>query len=170
MTMIVIGIDLGLTGALTRLEDGKLTNMADMPVMQRGTKAASVKNQVNAAGLADLLRVWTEGHDRHIECVVYLERVQAMGRTDKGGSQGASSNFSLGHTAGIVEGVVASLGIPHEIIPPATWKKEFGIKADKEHARALAQRWYPGASLARKKDHNRAESLLIARYGHQRTA
>lgn len=167
MTTIVIGIDLGLTGSLAKLHDGRLTEMADMPIMQRGTKAAAVKNQVNAAGLAQLMVEWTANHDRKVECLVVMERVQAMGRTDKGGGQGASSNFSLGHTAGIVEGVMSALGIPHEIIAPAKWKKMFALGPDKDQARALAQRYYPSASLARKKDHNRAESLLIARYGHE---
>jgi crossover junction endodeoxyribonuclease RuvC len=170
MTMIVIGIDLGLSGALSKLMDGNLKEMADMPVMQRGTKSASVKNQVNAAELATLLGEWTRGHDRRIECRVVMERVQAMGGSKNGRSQGVSSSFSLGHTAGIVEGVVSAMGIPHEIIPPAAWKKLFALGADKDQARALAQRWYPAASLGRKKDHNRAESLLIARYAHEMAA
>lgn len=170
MTQVVIGVDLGLSGALTKIVDGKMVDMADMPIMQRGTKSASIKNQVNGAGLTSLLEAWTEGHDRRVECLVLMERVQAMGAKKNGRSQGVSSSFSIGHTAGIVEGVVAAMGIPHEIIAPAAWKKALGLTSDKEQARGYAQRLYPAASLARKRDHNRAESLLIAHYGYQRHA
>ena len=173
MSTVIIGCDLGLTGAWSKIVDGSLIDMADMPVMQRGTKSAAVKNQVNAAALAELLRTWTAGYDRHTECIVVMERVQAMGGSKNGRSQGVSSSFSLGHTAGIVEGVVSALGIPHEIVSPATWKKALGVPGGEDQknvARAMAQRWYPGASLARVKDHNRAESLLIARYGYQQHA
>ena len=170
MTMIVIGIDLGLSGAIAKLVDGNLQDMADMPVMLRGTANASVKNQVNAAALHQLLAAWTPEVDRRVECLVLMERVQAMGASKNGRSQGVSSSFSLGHTAGIVEGVVTSMGFAHEIITPQSWKKALGVGKDKDEARAMAQRWYPSAPLARQKDHNRAEAILIARYGHQRNA
>lgn len=170
MTMLVIGIDLGLSGALTKIVDGRMTDMADMPIMQRGTKAAAIKNQVNASALYELLCKWTKGHDRRVECIVFMERVQAMGGSKNGRSQGVSSSFSLGHTAGIVEGVVAAMGIPHEIVQPAEWKRAFGLKADKEQSRSMAQRFFPEASLARKCDHNRAESLLLAKWGYERQA
>ncbi len=43
------------------------------------------------------------------------------------------------------------------------WKRLQGlVKKDKEAARLKAQRLFPWASLKRKKDHNRAEALLIA--------
>lgn len=170
MCTVVIGIDLGLSGALTKIVDGSMADMADMPIMQRGTKSASVKNQVNPAALKSLLTAWTEGHDRKVECLVVMERVQAMGGSKNGRSQGVSSSFSLGHTSGIVEGVVAAMGIPLEIIAPAQWKKALGLGKDKEQARAMAQRYFPQASLARVRDHNRAESALLAKWGYDRRA
>ncbi len=155
--MIVIGIDPGLEGALSAVSDHGLIDMQDMPVMPRSA-GGTVKQQVNAAGLYQLLRDWVNGHDKN-EFVVFFERVNAMPK------QGSASTFSLGHTAGIIEGVVSSYGLAHEIITPQSWKKHFKLTSDKDAARALAQRFYPGASLARKRDHNRAESLLIARFG-----
>ena len=155
--MIIIGIDPGLEGALGMLSTSGLVDMQDMPVMPRSA-GGTVKQQVNAAALHTLLREWVNGHDKN-EFIVFFELVNAMP------AQGSASTFSLGHTSGIIEGVVCAAGLAHEIITPQTWKKHFKLGKDKDAARALAQRYYPQASLARKKDHNRAEALLISRYG-----
>jgi crossover junction endodeoxyribonuclease RuvC len=154
---LVIGIDLGLTGAMALIDHHGLLDMRDLPVMPRSS-AGSVKNQVNAAGLREVLREWMQGHDKN-EAMCFWERVSAMP------SQGSASTFSLGHTAGIVEGVVCAVGLAHMLIAPASWKKHFKLPKEKDAARALAQRYYPEASLGRIKDHNRAEAILIARYG-----
>lgn len=158
--MIVIGVDPGLEGALAKVGSDGLIDMQDMPIMPRSA-GGTVKNQVNAAALFQLLRGWTEGHSKN-EFMCFWERVNAMPK------QGSASTFSLGHTAGIIEGVFCSFGLSHEMITPATWKKYFKLSSDKDAARALAQRYYPQASLARKKDHNRAEALLIARFGWEK--
>ncbi len=155
--MLILGIDPGLSGAISLVGSQGLVDMQDMPVMPRSA-GGTVKQQVNAAGLYSLIRGLMNGHDKN-EFIVFFERVNAMPK------QGSASTFSLGHTAGIIEGVISATGLSHEIITPQSWKKHFKLTADKDAARALAQRYYPSASLARKKDHNRAESLLIARYG-----
>jgi crossover junction endodeoxyribonuclease RuvC len=159
--MIVIGIDLGLSGALAMIDHTGLLQMSDMPIMAHGK--GTVKNQVNAAGLAQLLKDWEAGHDKN-EFLVVFETVRAMPK------QGSASTFSLGHTAGVVEGVVAARGLAHLAITPVEWKKAYRLTSDKEEARALAQRLYPNASLARVKDHNRAEALLISRFAYSKHA
>jgi crossover junction endodeoxyribonuclease RuvC len=64
------------------------------------------------------------------------------------------------------------LGLCHvslKYVPPQTWKKFHGIppKSDKEYSRGLVMQMRPDLAkeLARKKDHNRAEAVLIALYG-----
>ena len=59
-------------------------------------------------------------------------------------------------------------GFPLHVVRPQDWKRYFSLPKEKEHARALAISYYPQAPLARVKDHNRAEALLIARYGWER--
>jgi hypothetical protein len=59
--------------------------------------------------------------------------------------------------------------IKHQPVQPATWKRFVNVLgADKTGAaaRAVAMKLYPGAAsaLQRVKDHNRAESLLIAHW------
>lgn len=176
--MRVISIDLGLTGAIAAVDRNGLADLRDLPTMLKS--GGAVKSQVNAAALADLLLELISGHDKN-EIMVILEGVRAMP------SQGSASTFSLGHTAGICEGVVSTLRLPHKMIAPAMWKNHFGIRAEKtekgdtsgkarakeaakEAARTMAQRLYPNAPLARKKDHNRAEAILIARYGYEKHA
>lgn len=158
--MIIIGIDPGLEGALAKVGSAGLIDMQDMPIMPRSV-GGTVKNQVNGAGLHQLLQEWVRSHDKN-EFMVFIERVNAMPK------QGSASTFSLGHTTGIIEGVICAYGLAHQMIQPGSWKKHFKLTADKDAARALAQRYYPEASLTRKKDHNRAESLLIARYGWEK--
>lgn len=164
--MIVIGIDPGLSGALAMIDRNGLAALADMPVMARGA-GGYVKRQVNGAELASLLGHWMLEHERN-EIVVVLELVGAMPR------QGTSSVFSLGLSAGIVEGVLMAKRLRHELVAPQVWKRAMKVRGprrrQKELARSLAQRLYPGADLTRVKDHGRAEAILIARYGWQQWA
>jgi crossover junction endodeoxyribonuclease RuvC len=74
-------------------------------------------------------------------------------------------------TRGVVETVLELARLDVRAVQPATWKRWYGLigseKADGiEKARAL----YPLAEshLKRKKDHNRADALLLAHFG-QRT-
>lgn len=161
--MIIVGIDPGITGALAAINHRGLQAVSDMPVMQRSPVRATVRNQVNAVALADLLRAWLEGYDKN-EIHIFIERVNAMPK------QGVSTMFSMGHTSGIIEGVVAARGYPHELITPRAWKKALKLGPDKHQARTMAQRLYPEAPLALAKHHNRAEAILIARYGYQASA
>lgn len=158
--MIVIGIDPGITGAVAAIdEDGNYIDVRDIPVMAKGKGGSKVKNQVNAATLVNILKDFTYGGNRDLKAIVYLERVSAMP------GQGVSSMFSMGDTFGVCRGVVAAMDIPIEIITPQSWKKYYGLGSDKEVCRAKAIELYPTAPLGRKKDHNRAEAILIARYG-----
>ena len=80
--------------------------------------------------------------------------------------QGVSSMFGFGVSYGILQGVIASLGIPSVLVTPQRWKKAAGLMGKpKDYARTLAQRLYPAAELSRKKDIGRADAILIARYG-----
>lgn len=175
--MRVIGIDPGLSGALCLIENGVLAAVIDMPVMAKGKGSGLVKNEVNPAGLATVLREWLAGISDASEVRVVVELVNS--RPTTGPPQpcpvckrdrkalGSSSVFSMGDTGGCIRGVLAALGLPVEWVSPATWKRHFQLPGGaemKEVARAHAIKLYPGADLARKKDHNRAEAILLARW------
>lgn len=54
-------------------------------------------------------------------------------------------------------------------IRPADWKKELRVGKEKEDSRHLALKLFPKADILRKKDHNRADALLISEYGRRQT-
>lgn len=147
--LIYIGIDPGISGAIALLTPQKeLIETHFMPIMKLG-KA----NRVNAADLARILRMAGRGY-------AIVERVSAMP------GQGVVSMFSFGHAAGVAEAVLATLGIPYELVTPQRWKRHFGlIGLEKDASRAKAIQLYPKASLSRKKDVGIADAILLARYG-----
>jgi crossover junction endodeoxyribonuclease RuvC len=174
---LVVGIDPGLTGALALLRAGRLIAIADMPVMVKGKGTSKVRHEINPAGLAQVLRSWVPEERLQQRLRIVVEVVNSMPRAgppqpcpvckrDRK-AMGSSSVFSMGDSTGCIRGVLAALGFSIEWVSPATWKAHFklaGGPLQKEAARAQAIRLYPEADLARKKDHNRAEAILIARW------
>ena len=67
--MRVIGIDPGLSGAIAILEDNKVLQIFDMPVMAEGKKN---KRQLNSAQLANIIKENTQGSE---EKAVVVEQV-----------------------------------------------------------------------------------------------
>lgn len=150
-----IGIDPGVSGALALLADDNsaLIDIADMPVMALG----KTKRQVNAAELAKILAKWNESF---LVSVAYLEQVSAFP------GQGVTAMFNFGVSYGVVQGVLGALQVPVVLVTPQAWKRRASlIGKPKDMCRTLAQRLYPSADLARKKDIGRAEAILIARFG-----
>ena len=92
---------------------------------------------------------------------VYVERVAAMPK------QGVASTFKFGRAVGAIHATVQLCGFRLELVTPGKWKAHHRLGRDKEAARALAIRLWPKLAdrLARKKDADRAEALLIAEYG-----
>ena len=151
-----IGIDPGASGAIAVLDaKGYLLDHAPMPTFKDGKST-----RVNAAALAGFLAEYDAAK------TAFVERVGAMGKD--GVRQGASSMFAFGHSAGVVEGVLAALHIPAVLITPQAWKKGAGlIGKDKDAARTIAARLYPfNRTLDLKgKGQALADAILIARIG-----
>jgi len=156
--VIIIGIDPGIGGAVAAVDGrGNLLWVEDMPIRDAGKKSRKA-NEIDGSALARLLRL----HVADIRCAV-VEEVHAMP------GQGVSSMMSLGDSRGCIRGVLEALGISVERVEPQRWKKSYGlIGAEKDGSRACAIRLYPSCpDLARKKDHGRAEAILLARFGSQ---
>ena len=153
--MKIIGIDPGLSGAIAILEDNKVLNIFDMPVMAEGKKN---KRQLNSAQLVNIIRGNTVPED---EVVVIVEQVNAMP------GQGVTSMFNFGQTFGALKGICAALELPIFFVRPSKWKKHFElINSSKDSSRTKAIEMYPSLSddLARKKDVNKSDAILIARF------
>jgi len=80
--------------------------------------------------------------------------------------QGISSTSKFMRSAGVIEAVAALMMYPVMFVTPQKWKKHFGlIKRAKVESLQLAQAYWEDAPLTKIKHHNRAEALLLARYG-----
>ena len=153
--MIIIGIDPGLSGAIAILENNKVLNIFDIPVMSEGKKN---KRQLNSALLVSLLK---ENLKNNEEVAVVVEQVNAMP------GQGVTSMFNFGQTFGAIKGICAALDLPIYFVRPSKWKKHFElINSSKDSSRTKAIEMYPKLSnqLARKKDVNKSDAILIARF------
>jgi len=81
--------------------------------------------------------------------------------------QGVRSMFVCGLGMGVWLGILAALALPHTRVRPQVWKKAFSLGKDKEAARLRAMQLFPTAALRRKRDHGKAEALLLALYGQR---
>ena len=153
--MIIIGIDPGISGAISVLENKKVIDVYDTPTMIDGKKN---KRQVNGAQVTNIIKERLNGDN---EVVVVVEHVNAMP------GQGVTSMFNFGQSFGIIKGICSALSIPIYFVRPTKWKKHFNlIRTNKDASRTKVIEVYPKISskLSRKKDSNKADAILIARY------
>ena len=153
--MKIIGIDPGLSGAIAVLKDIKVLSLFEMPVMAEGKKN---KRQLNSAQLVNIIKENTNDDE---DIAVIVEQVNAMP------GQGVTSMFNFGQTFGAIKGVCAALGLPIFFVRPSKWKKHFElINSSKDASRTKVIEMYPSFSkqLAKKKDVNKSDAILIARF------
>ena len=153
--MRIIGIDPGLSGGIAILDDLKIFDVYDMPVMSEGKKN---KNQLNSAQLVNIIKknIIPSG-----DTFLIVEQVSAMP------GQGVTSMFNFGQTFGSIKGICAALNLPIFFVRPAKWKKHFDlINSSKDASRTKVIEMYPSISprLSKKKDVNKADAILIGRY------
>ena len=153
--MRIIGIDPGLSGGIAILENNKIKEIFDMPVMADGKKN---KRQLNSALLAQLIKDSIKDID---DSVIVVEQVNAMP------GQGVTSMFNFGQTFGAIKGICAALNLPIFFVRPAKWKKHFElINSSKDASRTKVIEMYPSIAekLSKKKDVNKSDAILIAKY------
>jgi crossover junction endodeoxyribonuclease RuvC len=93
--MIVLGVDVGREGAIARLEDGRLADVFDMPILRDGAKG---RPAVNAPLLAEIIAK-THATQAFVEFVGPRP------------GEGAVQGFSFGRSRDVIEGVCAALGV-----------------------------------------------------------
>ena len=96
-----------------------------------------------------------------------VEKVSAMP------GQGVVSMFNFGHNLGVIEGLLRGYGVPYQLVPPQTWKKEFSLSSDKAKSIEVCQKLFPNVSLlaterSRKPNDGMAEALLMAEYARRK--
>ena len=156
--MIVFGIDPGVSGALSIYQYKKLKEVIDMPTMSEGKKN---KKQINAAQLT--LEIRNRINELQDTAVV-IEHVTAMP------GQGVTSMFNFGQSFGVIKGICSALTLPIYFVRPVKWKKHFNlIGSSKDASRTKAIELFPNFSndMAKKKDANKADAMLIASFFYE---
>ncbi len=158
-----LGIDNGVSGALAFYKPATLTLISvPMPTV-KAKKGKGFKTEYDLPQILAIIRQFP-----HIRFAV-LEKAQAYPR------QGSVSNFSIGKGYGLMEGMLASLGIPYQVVHPKTWQKKMfeGMPHDdtKQASILTAQRLFPGVSFkASDKStilHNgMTDAALMAHFGY----
>lgn len=163
-TRVVLSIDPGQSGALASLADGKFDSVCDMPVLPRRTKGFAVDGRALAAAVRDILRRHPAAYH-----LAVLELVSAMpsipGVDGQRRGMGATSAMHFGEAIGTARGVLETLGLPIVVVTPQKWKGAYGLTgSEKDFARGACIARLPAAApyLQRKKDHGRADALLMA--------
>ena len=156
--MRIIGIDPGLSGGIAILDDLKIYDIFDMPIMSEGKKN---KNQLNSAQLVNII-------NKHVlrkeNTFVIVEQVSAMP------GQGVTSMFNFGQSFGILKGICSAMHLPVYYVRPAKWKKYFNlINSEKDASRTRAIEIFPyfSSQLSKKKDNNKADAILIASFFYE---
>lgn len=107
------------------------------------------------------------GRARNERIVAAVEKVGAMP------GQGVTSMFSFGQSYGFILGVLSAFGIGYQLVPPFTWKREFGLlHTGKQGSVDVAKRLFPGVSLlptdrCRKESDGMADALCLCEYARR---
>ena len=158
--MLIIGIDPGVSGSICFLQDGKITDVVDMPTMTDGKKN---KRQVNGSQIFnEISKRINKVKNQDIRVVI--EQVSAMP------GQGVTSMFNFGQSFGILKGMCSAMQLPMYFVRPVKWKKYFNlINSEKDASRTRAIEIFPyfSSHLTKKKDSNKADAILIASFYYE---
>ncbi len=158
--MLIIGIDPGISGSICFLQDGKILEVIEMPIMTEGKKN---KKQVNGSQIYnEICRITNNIEKQDIRIVI--EQVSAMP------GQGVTSMFNFGQSFGILKGISSAMQLPVYFVRPAKWKKYFNlINSEKDASRTRAIEIFPyfSSQLSKKKDSNKADAILIANFYYE---
>ncbi|CAI9106166.1 OLC1v1005246C1 [Oldenlandia corymbosa var. corymbosa] len=155
----VIGVDPDASGALALLKPDHSAQVFDTPHL-KVLVGGRMRKRLDTKSIVQLLRSF----DAPKGTTAYVEQSIPY---PKDGKQGW---WSSGFGYGLWIGVLVASGFSVVPVPSTLWKNEFklsGKATTKDDSRELASSMFPSASslLKRKKDHGRAEALLIAAYG-----
>ncbi|RDX62969.1 Holliday junction resolvase MOC1, chloroplastic, partial [Mucuna pruriens] len=160
----VLGIDPDVSGAVALLKTNGSVSSAqvfDSPhVKILVGKNKTTRRRLDAKSVVQLVHSF----DAPIGTTAYIEQSLPYPQDGKQGW------WSGGFGYGLWIGILVASGFSVIPVPSFTWKAKFelsGSRTAKDDSRRLASTLFPSLTsmLSRKKDHGRAEALLIAAYG-----
>lgn len=154
--ILILGIDPGITGAAAFITLGQKPEMKavhDLPTVE-----VNGKKRVDLVAFALLIETYSQD--------INLAAVEEVGQIQTNADP--FSSFVFGFATGGIHGVLAAFAIQIQPIKPLVWKGALGLSSDKEASLQKARKLFPNAGpfLQRKKDHGRAEALLIASFAN----
>ncbi|XP_027100946.1 Holliday junction resolvase MOC1, chloroplastic-like isoform X2 [Coffea arabica] len=155
----VIGVDPDASGALALLKPGHSAQVFDSPHLKVPI-GRRLRKRLDTKSIVQLLNSF----NAPMGTTAYIEQSIPY---PKDGKQGW---WSGGFGYGLWIGILVASGFSVIPVPSAVWKNGFrlsGSSSTKDDSREAASMMFPSLSsqLKRKKDHGRAEALLIAAYG-----
>ena len=167
---IVVGIDVGLTGAVAFLDSSRqvLLDVIDMPVDRIAVNDSKDRGRVSDVRLLAILAGARGAH-------AFIEEPEGrpIAFRDKATGQrmarqpGAAGMLSLGTSYGIARCACTASGLVLTNVRPGAWKRSLGISGSKDDSRRRAAELFPDFAhmFALKKSDGRAEAALIALWG-----
>ena len=157
---MIIGIDIGKSGGISVLDNGKIKELYSMPILN---------DRVDVHSLSNII---LDNSPR----VVVVEKVHARP------GNGVKQAFDFGLSVGAIETLLVLRQIPHIFVPPQTWsskvfigmpKKEKGKKDEERAFYRVQQIW--GSETAtrfvparcRKAHSGQVDAALIAWWYHE---
>ncbi|GAQ86115.1 hypothetical protein KFL_002710100 [Klebsormidium nitens] len=164
---MVLGVDPDIGGALAVLRgsvEETHAQVLDVPILHVKI-GATMRRRHDPGAMAAMVRELQPPP----ETVVYIEQPRPFPLDGKQGW------YSAGYGFGVWMGVLHALQLQVVPVHPANWKRALGLAGrgvTKDDSRELAVRTFPSLlkELKRKKDHGRAEALLIAQHGRMLAA
>ncbi|GAB4819483.1 hypothetical protein N2152v2_006529 [Parachlorella kessleri] len=123
-----------------------------LAILQESTGAATLVGDAGAAGAG--------GGDLVVRAVLEHTTPQHL--------SGKYAWYGMGFSFGLLQGLLTAQGIRYQRVDASAWKRHLGLfRLGKDGSLSLARQLFPQAEafLRRKKDHGRAEALLIAAWG-----
>jgi hypothetical protein len=161
--MIYLGIDPGLSGAVASIGDTGEVQIVDTPILKVGKK-----NEMNTKAASAILRSMrtTNGSISWSTSASYSHVICAIERVHAFRGQGVTSVWNFAKNYGQWLGILAALGISHELVTPQAWKRVMmdGMPKEKDASIQRVHQLFPEADVTLKKHHGRADALLIAEY------
>lgn len=173
---LIVGIDLGVSGAVARVDHHLAADVEDLPILvdERGKR-------LDSRAFVLLMRKLVPANETALVVMEDVRVRAARGRPMSHHNEGVLVGVRFG-----VHAVLDLMGWRVEFVQPQTWKRHYGLllkkeagetdyqydRRKKDRSMERARVLFPGLSgaLARAKDHNRSEALLIARYGQKEFA
>lgn len=155
---LYVGIDPGAKGAIA-IRYGHFYIVVNIPTFQasRGKKHKTVFNYLLIDNIFKILKLLQRKGGYTSYCCIEIAQIFGPG-----GTYGA---FRVGCGYGMWPLYLISKGFSLLEVAPNKWKQAMGLGGqDKDASRFMALNLFPRADIHLKKDHDKAEALLLAEY------